>query len=245
MPQLIYTIGLSAKIPEVEYSLGFSGVTDEEGKVLKMTFKNDFPSLEDEHNYLQIIHRDIQIIDNQIMLVAEDSMSQQIRFKMKKHYDGISFIDKTKKIYIDYIPPNWEADVKPNLIRQAIDADQQEYADAISKINFIHSSLTYEEFLESDSDPDKSDYIYLIWNVPYLATIQAGILTFAISVINDVISIDSPQRITYLWQTLPAQLTVQPNIGKRSFQGIIDFAMAQNFNDINSILENAISGIGV
>lgn len=177
------------------------------------TMLNDYSSLDDEHNALLIVDRTIQVVANQVMLVAEDNLSQQIRFKIRKKYDNISFLNPEKKIvYIDYIPADWE-NVKEELINSApsLPVEQQE---ALRNMTFIHSTVVIEE-------TDNPEYCYIRWNVPYLATIKAGTLKIAISIEN-VDNQDQNDEAIYLWQTLPATLTVQPNIGIRKQKGNIN-----------------------
>jgi hypothetical protein len=96
-----------------------------------------------------------------------------------------------------------------------------EYASAIKEMSFVHNRVSIEEI------DDENNYAYIRWNVPYLATIKSGALTIAISV-------SDTYDTNYLWQTVPAILTVQPNIGLRSAGGAIDIQPVSP-KDIKSI----------
>jgi len=60
-------------------------------------------------------------------------------------------------------------------------------------LSFIHSAVSIE-------DNTDTDYSYIRWDVPYLATCKAGTLTIALSI--------ATANTDYLWQTTPAHLTV-------------------------------------
>ena len=148
----------------------------------------------DEHNYLLVNGRTIKVVEDQVQLLAEDENSQEIRFKIRKRYDNVSFLTEDKVVSVDFIPSNWAA-IKEEIRNEGIegfDPEAEFVSDVITKI--------YE-------DPQNSDYMILCWTVPLIATREAGNLQIALSVMNDVAD--------YVWQTSPATLTVQPNIGKR------------------------------
>lgn len=56
--------------------------------------------LTDEHEPIEIIDRTIVVTKNQNILIAEDNVSQCIRFRLSRYYDGIDLYDKN--FYIDY-----------------------------------------------------------------------------------------------------------------------------------------------
>ena len=145
-----------------------------------------FNDLEDEHKEVIINDRTISKIES--VIVAQDYHSQQIRFLIKEHYDGISFIDSHKKIYVDYIPVNF----KPYIAEDG------------SKVNFLSSQITEINKVARDGQ----NWLILKWDVPYTAVENAGNVKFAISVVN----LETPM---YIWQTMPSTFTVQPNLAVR------------------------------
>ena len=227
IPQGIYSINLIIQTADEKQAK----VTLSTNIFLKDSATPNTSSIYDEHQPLLVVDRTIQVVANQVTLVAEDTLSQQIRFKIKKSYDNISFLssdDANKQIFIDYIPANWEQ-VKQELIK--LDPSKES---ALNAINFIHSEVSYD-VEKTDNDPT---YAYLIWNVPYLATINAGSLTIAISIANKTDPMTGEGSSDYLWQTIPAKLTVQPNIGKRSSSGEVSLVSAADFDSRLAALES-------
>ena len=141
--------------------------------------------LVDEHSPLEVHERTITVTNNSNVLVAQDSRSQCITFLIKEKYDGISFLDETKEIFVDFIP----ADYKPGLGDPA----------------FFSDLIKVREWKPKTNESDEQ-WIYLKWIVPFAATKTAGDLTIALAVLNNS---------TYIWQTVPTKLTVLPNIGLR------------------------------
>lgn len=219
----LYT--LNATIAENNYIISFTidGATVSLSTAihLRQAFNNN--DLQDEHTALLVIDRTIQIVPNQVTLVAEDVLSQQIRFKIRKRYDNISFLDSSKYAYIDYIPANWEI-VKEELAEVAT----EEQKEILQDLSFIHSTVSIEE------NPVDTDYSYIRWDVPYLATCKAGTLTIALSI--------ATKNADYLWQTIPAHLTVQPNIGLRKNKGNVNVSTVNDFDERISALEHIFSG---
>lgn len=153
-----------------------------------------FNGLEDEHGAIVINDRTIGKIPT--VLVAEDYASAQITFLIKERYDGVSFLDENKKIYIDYIPVGFKPfqdDLDPNNI-----------------INFLSDEIIEKNVVMMDGAP----WIKLHWNVPSTATKTAGTVKLALS----VISITEPM---YVWQTLPTTMTISPNLGLRPIVPVI------------------------
>ena len=219
----LYT--LDATIAENNYIVSFTMEDDTTVSLstaihLRQAFSNS--DLQDEHTALLVIDRIIQVIANQVTLVAEDHLSQQIRFKIRKRYDNISFLDSSKYVYIDYIPANWEI-VKQELAEIAT----EEQKEILKDLSFIHSAVSIED------NPD-TDYSYIRWDVPYLATCKAGTLTIALSI--------ATANTDYLWQTIPAHLTVQPNIGLRKNKGNINVSTVNDLDARISALEHIFSG---
>lgn len=185
----LYT--LNATIAENDYIISF---TMSDGTIvslsiaihLRQAFSHS--DLQDEHTALLVIDRTIQVIPNQVTLVAEDHLSQQIRFKIRRRYDNINFIDD-KVIAVEYIPAQWEQFKK-------------DYSDLIDPaIEFlVDGNITFSEF--------NDEYVFLHWNVPLTATLYPGSLSIALSITSSI-------NNSYVWQTVPATLTVAQNIGHR------------------------------
>ena len=150
----------------------------------------------DEHNYLLVNGRTIQVIADQVTLLAEDENSQEIRFKIRNRYDNVSFLtDKT--IVVDFIPAEWDA-IKEEIIEKGISVEGFD-----PEAEFISGPIT-----KTYEDPQSPDYMILCWTVPLVATQRAGVLRIALAIIDE--------QSSYVWQTSPATLIVQPNIGKRN-----------------------------
>lgn len=130
-----------------------------EYKVGKFAFANN--AMVDQHNALVVKDRTITVVNKEVMLVAEDHLSQEITFLIKEKYDGISFLDETKKVYVDYIPVGY----KPQEGQPAFFSDNR----------IIRSYAPSEE--------NEDNWIYLRWRVPNTATRKAGQLSFAIAVL--------------------------------------------------------------
>lgn len=147
-----------------------------------------FNELEDEHEPVVINDRTIGKINT--VIVAEDYCSQQIKFVIKERYDGVSILDANKKIYVDYIPPDFIPMVDP--------------LDPNNMINFLSHEITEKNIVILDGD----NWVELRWNLPPSATKTQGNVKFAITVINN-------QEPIYIWQTLPSTFTVSANLAKR------------------------------
>ena len=112
----------------------------------------------DDHATIMIENRTISVIDDAFTLVAEDNRSQLITFSIHKYYDGISFLDESKSIYIDYVPAGY----KP------IDDEPAFFSDEI-KTRYVDST--------------DENRIVLEWLVPYGFTQFAGDVLFSLAVI--------------------------------------------------------------
>lgn len=134
-------------------------IGEKEYMVGKFAFANN--AMVDEHNALVVKDRTITVVNKEVMLVAEDHLSQEITFLIKEKYDGISFLDETKKVYVDYIPVGYIP---------------QEGQPAFFSDNRITRSY-------APSDENEDNWIYLKWRVPNIATRKAGQLSFAIAVL--------------------------------------------------------------
>ena len=183
----------------------------------------------DEHNCLLVVGRTIQVVPDQVHLLAEDENSQEIRFKIRNRYDNINFLsDPNKQVEIDFIPAEWEL-IKQEIIKSGnFDPDnfdiESEYI-----CDIIEQSMIYQ-------DPQNPDYMIVRWIVPLAATQKAGAVKIALA-------ITDPASLTYVWQTGVANLTVQPNIGRRNKYATIDLEspVAKIENRVDA-LENIFNG---
>ena len=176
----------------------------------------------DEHNCLLVRGRTIQVVPDQVQLIEGDTKSQIIRFKIRKKYDNMSFLDEqTKMVEVDFIPADWES--------------IKEESDIGEEYQFIVDTTNIRKPYEDPADPD---YMIIEWTVPYAATQRAGTLKVALA-----ISSKDDGGAAYLWQTSAASLTVMPAIGKHSSSVIpddykspfIDLAMRlEDLENVNS-----------
>ncbi len=184
-----YTLSAKTSIPLEDYTLHFyySGLARSESTTTYIQTIGLTNGLEDEHDAVFINGRQINRITTPI--VAQDLNSQQIRFYIKKMYDGISFLDEFKKIYVDYIPADGSLPEEENA-----------------------PGFWSDEITEILDDPDpidhEGDWLLLKWNVPQKVMEKAGTVRFALSVVN----ID----LSYVWQTFPSSFTVSENLGFRT-----------------------------
>lgn len=122
----------------------------------ELILKNDY--LEDEHPTLRIDKRTIVTSNNTNLLIAQDSLSQQISFEIKECYDGVSFLDNTKKIYVDFIP--------------------SDYHPTIDQPAFYSSKILTKESIIREGE----SWMRFKWNVPFRATRAAGSLKIAVAI---------------------------------------------------------------
>lgn len=130
--------------------------------------------LEDEHSAIIINDRTINPVTT--IMVAGDRNSQQLRFYIKKCYDGVSFLDESKRIFVDYVP-----------VDQSLLTDGKK---------FLSSQITT---ILDDPEPDgqNGDWLLLKWTVPAAALSKAGFVKFAISVLgNDYVWQTKPSSFT-------------------------------------------------
>ena len=179
-----YKLYSRVNVPDGAYSVIATGVDAE--VTLELEGNN---ALTDEHDAVLIIGRNINPISTQIL--AQDINSQQFTFYIKKKYDGVSFIDETKRIFFDYIP------VDPN--------DLPEGKEFISDPAIVIT----EDIIPPNGQ--EGEWIMLKWNLPYLATKMAGTVRFAVSVIDHY----GDER-SYTWQTFPSSFIISQNIGLRT-----------------------------
>lgn len=179
-----YVLTTDTSIPSASYQVTL--IFDEAEVVLEspINFAND---LEDEHDPFVINERTITV-GKKTVIIAEDCLSQQIEFLIKEKYDGVSFLDDSKQIYIDYIP----VDFKPFIDDQG------------NEINFLSSEIKEKEPIIRNGE----NWLNLKWNVPYDFSKTAGVVKFALT----VLGVDG---MSYVWQTSPAQIKIQPNLGRR------------------------------
>ena len=148
----------------------------------------------DQHNPIYIIDRKINPVTTTI--VAEDVNSQQLTFYINKKYDGISFIDESKTIYVDYIPLNLKELIENGIVPK--------------ETTFLSDKV--QVISEDVYAPDKQnrEWIMLQWNLPPFATKINGTVNFAISVVDKF-----GDNSAYVWQTLPSSFVVSKNLAKR------------------------------
>ena len=184
-----YRLYSKTNIPNGSYSFKIGNLSIENFEV------ESNEKLIDQHDPIYIIDRKINPVTTTI--VAEDANSQQLTFYINKKYDGVSFIDDgSKSIYADYIP----LDLKK----------QKEEGKISEEINFFSSKLN---IIHENVEPPVGrvgEWIILKWDLPYEATKLAGIIHFAISVIDK-----TGDTRTYTWQTLPSSFVVSQNLAKR------------------------------
>ena len=213
---ILYTISANGFVIGKPYTVNIK-FDDEVLLQLNEIIQIDNDILQDEHEALKVTGRNITIPSGSVALLAEDCRSQKITLLIKESYDGISFLDKSKTIYMDYIPP----DLTPT-------EDVPFYSDS-----------NIERYVDNSLFINNEQWIKLIWTVPYAATKQAGTLKFALSVIGAL-----PNGDCYVWQTLPVSLTVQQNIGKRPALPIVpdgnpeSFAIEKRIADLEEFTAN-------
>lgn len=112
-------------------------------------------------NSMAIFINDNRIIAtaNQNILVKDDSLSQIMRFSIDEYYDGMSFLDSTKEIYVDYIPVDFDA--------------------AVEGKDFLSDKV-----FKREPDPCNPGRVLLYWLVPSRVTQEAGEVIYALSIIN-------------------------------------------------------------
>ena len=143
--------------------------------------------LTDYQSAIPVIDREIKMSENTNLLLRGDNVSQCIRFKIKRFYDGIDLFDK--EINILYLSRQEEG----KLCRCEIKHNQ---VSLISENNI--------------------SYMILNWAVPKAITYKAGFVSFAILIQDLGIDSGSEEEVKekYVWQTLPASLSILDNIGE-------------------------------
>ena len=143
--------------------------------------------ISDKHEPIVIRDRDIIISGNQNTIVAEDNVSQEIRFKLSRYYDSVDLADK--EFYFDYLMTDDYG-------------DQELFNEPLVKI------------APTDDTPETEDDVVIVsLVVPYRITKKAGNLPFAISAIDEGTDANGNQ---YVWQTKPSSLIIQKNLFKRN-----------------------------
>lgn len=206
-----YTLrSLEGCIPAGTYTCTIASVPS-----IEITFTE---GLVDEHAPIYIRDRSIAPITTSI--VAGDRYSQQFVFYIQRCYDGVSFLDDSKLVCVDYIP------LDESLL---IDKDG-------NKISYLTTVAKVED-VNPEPDENGRDWIKLIWNVPSAAMAQAGVIKFAISVLG-IVTRNNTETL-YIWQTSPASFTVLPSLGPRpgvpvsatEELGVLD-VLQQQINDL-------------
>lgn len=190
---------------------------DKEYPVGEFSFTNS--SMTDQHNVLMIRDKTITVVNKEVMLVAEDHLSQEVTFLIKEKYDGISFLDDTKKIYVDYIPVGY----KPAEGDPAFFSDDQ--------ITRSHAPKT----------DDGDNWIYLKWRVPNTATHKAGKLSFALAVIGTDYVWQTQPAILTVYPNIGLRGTDDPLVPSPSDP---DIALTELEERIATIEENYVSVTG-
>lgn len=142
--------------------------------------------LTDSDEPVDIVGREIKINNNQNQIVAEDNISQLITFRMPRFYEGIDLMEK--EIYVDYIPLNNK--------------------------NVVSDRISSDYITETSIEGDETAYILIPWVIKYEITKKAGIIPFAISIIDNLETLTNGRQ--YVWQTFPSSLVIQNNLGERA-----------------------------
>lgn len=209
----LYSLSPQGIIPQGEYKIQLDDLKNTIIKLNASIAKNENfinGDIYDEHSPLLVIGRTIQATPDQVQLIAQDSYSQEICFKIKKKYDNVSFLDENKIVEVDFIPADWSSEA----------VDQKYIAD---------------ETVTKEALPDDDNYMLLRWVVPPSATSKAGTLKLALA-----ISDNTDSSKSYVWQTSPVNLTVQPNIARRE-NGVP--SSGSTINERLSLLENIFNGL--
>ena len=144
--------------------------------------------LTDDHAPIDIIDRDIMVSKNQNVLVAEDNVSQCIRFRMARYYDGIDLYDK--HIYIDYIQDDEVRHIK--IPKDYIDLE------TIEKVQYIIIKWAVPYSITKKA-----------------GTVTFGISASDLIAISGTGESFEPKR-QYVWQTKPSKLIITENLGPRN-----------------------------
>lgn len=141
--------------------------------------------LVDEHAPVYVRNRRIGEITTPI--IAGDKRSQQIVFYIQKCYDGISFLDNSKQVWVKYIP----------LLQTGSEQ--------------IHSCKAEIYDIYPDPDLDGIDWVKVVWNVPDEVMNADGEIRFAIVITNKLGGGETTYE--YIWQTFPSTLTIYEGLG--------------------------------
>lgn len=201
IPPGVYTVSIEFSETNNKITLQDFVITDSQGLI-------------DEHEPILVIGRNINAITTTIL--AQDVNSQQFTFYIHKKYDGISFLDDTKKIYFDFIPVD-----KEDLIING------------KEVPFLTEPAT--EIISRNVLPPNGqtgEWIILKWNLPYVATKKAGIVRFAISVIDQ-----SGDSRSYTWQTFPSSFSISANIGQRGDEVVVPEGESIFSNLVNRVTD--------
>lgn len=156
--------------------------------------------LTDQHEPIEIVDRKIVVTNNQNVLVAEDNISQAITFRIPRMYDGIDL--RSKDLYFDYV--------------KKVDGVEKLFNIPLSNYGGVEGA-DYITVIQDEKD-SSIEYLMVPFAVPYEITQEAGTIKFAISAVDLSTTTDSIRGTVrqYVWQTLPATLTIQPNLFKRN-----------------------------
>lgn len=184
-----YQLVTTNAIPLKNYKIVFN--FEEEGESKSFAYLNTTIAvqngLEDQHKIIDISDKRVIANITDTVVVAGDRNSQQLRFRISKCYDGISFIDESKQIFADFIP----------LDKSLLQIDES------TKLAFLSDEIT-----EIEVDPENNDYVILKWNLSPAVTSANGTVEFGISILNK-------DNKDYCWQTVPSKFTVVKYLGAR------------------------------
>ena len=177
------------KLADMHYTSYAIAPMAEEGETGETQDPHVYPyGLTDDHAPIDIIDRDIMVSKNQNVLVAEDNVSQCIRFRMARYYDGIDLYDKY--IYIDYIQDGEVRNI--SIPKDYIDLE------TIEKVQYITIKWAVPYTITKKAGTVAFD----ISASDLLATSGTG-------------ESFEPKR-QYVWQTKPSKLVIVNNLGPRN-----------------------------
>ena len=158
----IYSISYDYLLPAMEYRCVLMFMDSNNESVEKeFALSLSSESFDDQHDYIEVKERTLASKrDIAETLIAGDNRSECITFKINRCYDGISFLDSSRKISVDYVPAKWSDQEKKN------------------GISFYSSGISSKT---ERNDGDQT-YLLLQWIVPERALRDQGTLKIALSV---------------------------------------------------------------
>lgn len=160
----IYKLSCPTHLTEAEYRLSVLWKDDAEEAITQTTnitlsslLAVTPDTMWDEHDHI-IIHDDRSISNNNVVLLAEDSSSQLVTFEIDELYDGISVLDSTKTVQIEYLPVKY------------LPGEEE-------------GRIFFDDSVEKERLANNSSIILLKWKVPPRVTLHAGTVRYAVAVI--------------------------------------------------------------